>query len=923
MSLSLIPFIGTYGKPKVRVIALMLAVLSFGIYAGTIGHGYNMDDVLVTQGHHLTSKGFSAIGQIFISFYYEDEMGYNYEYRPMTHLSFVLEHELFGEHPWMSHLVNVILHSLTVLLVFVVSRMILPEGGLLFSSSAALLFTVHPMHTEAVASIKNRDELLALMFALLAFIQSWKFASGGWWRVVPAAALLMMSLLSKVSAASFFVIIPLSTLLRPHDLLRGTVLFISLCSVFVWFLELRGVSHRFFIPLVWWCSALLMFVLWQWSRRVHWRAVGMWLLPKRVFRVVELIPRWSPADPRDIVVALVALTAGSPLLISGDLIWLSLPLGILLFAPYWSGGFGIAMFCILNAITLISVYSYFNATLGMLLMTYLVHVLPSAHLRLGQRLLLFNAIAITLLVTVSDFMQEMGILATEGHGDDIAWWPGLLFFVPIWPVVPVSIVYWCRGRLEQMGVLKLAGGVLVVMSVMYTLLMGWSLDSIMLSVSVLLGYPVLTNGSFPNRSATTLVLAAMMTLGHVGMTLMYDSPFEGLDSKVTETPTFANDEQPESWATDEAAAPSLSDRPLAFSEYPLGIDATVGERIGTASLILGHYLKMMFIPWPQAFYYGYNEVPLGDWMNPLAVLSLLVHAVLLLLAIYFGRSHPILAFGILAYLSSIFLFSNFLATIPGMIGDRLTYVASFGFCMSFGYVITLAYQRLSTVMAKRVFMVAIGALLVTWSSMTVSRAAKWKDPLTLMRHDISTVPNSAQTHNLLASNLMQASYDAQVKENSVDMRYEAIQHFRESLRIWPNTLNVWYDLGRAYMTVNEPARALPCFRSAYGFDSTFTDAAWNAALIADQLGQDSTAIQYYNYCIRFSPELEEAYSRLSYLYFTKEEFERSIEVNRMAIANEPRWLSPYENAAQVFEAMEMPDSVAFYIGKRNKMLGMP
>lgn len=363
-------------------------------------------------------------------------------------------------------------------------------------------------------------------------------------------------------------------------------------------------------------------------------------------------------------------------------------------------------------------------------------------------------------------------------------------------------------------------------------------------------------------------------------------------------------------------------RPLAFLEYPLGIEASLSERIGTASLILGHYLKMMFIPWPQAFYYGYDEVPLGDLMDSFAVLSLLVHSTLLLLVMYFSQRHPTLAFGILAYLSSIFLFSNFLATIPGMIGDRLTYVASFGFCISLGYVITLAYQRLSTMMAKWVFTVAIGALLVTWSSMTVSRAAKWKDPLTLMRHDISTVPNSAQAHNLLASNLMQASYDAQVEENPVDMRYEAIHHFRESLRIWPQTLNVWYDLGRAYMTVNEPARALPCFRSAYGFDSTFTDAAWSAALLAEQLGRDSIAIQYYHYCIRFSPELEEAYSRLSYLYFTKEEYERSLVVSRMAIAYEPRWKWPYENAVQVFDAMEMPDSVESYIRKRND-IGIP
>jgi tetratricopeptide (TPR) repeat protein len=252
-----------------------------------------------------------------------------------------------------------------------------------------------------------------------------------------------------------------------------------------------------------------------------------------------------------------------------------------------------------------------------------------------------------------------------------------------------------------------------------------------------------------------------------------------------------------------------------------------------------------------------------------------------------------------------------------MAADRLTYVASFGFCIGAGYGLSVMLGRW-----RGYTSVAIVSLLLVFSGMTIHRSSRWKNPLTLMRYDVENVPNSAQAHNLLASKLMQASYDAKVKENPVEMRHEAILHFQESLRIWPKTLNVWYDLGRAYMTVNEPVRALPCFRSAYGFDSTFTDAAWSAALVADQLGRDSIAIQYYHYCIRFSPELEEAYSRLSYLYFTKEEYERSLVVSRMAIAYEPRLKWPYENAAQVFDAMEMPDSVETYTRKRND-IGIP
>src|SRR5690606_34555553 len=117
-----------------------------------IGHGYNMDDELVTMGHRLTSKGFGAIGKIFTSSYYEDEMGYSYEYRPITHVSFAIEHGLFGEHAAVSHFINAVLYAVTVLLVFLISRMMLPGVNLLFPLLAALLFAAHPLHTEAVAS---------------------------------------------------------------------------------------------------------------------------------------------------------------------------------------------------------------------------------------------------------------------------------------------------------------------------------------------------------------------------------------------------------------------------------------------------------------------------------------------------------------------------------------------------------------------------------------------------------------------------------------------------------------------------------------------------------------------------------------------------------------------------------------------------
>ncbi len=65
-------------------------LFSFVIYANTIPNDYNLDDELVTQNHRLTSKGISAIPEIFTSPYYEDKAGYKYEYRPIVLISFAI-----------------------------------------------------------------------------------------------------------------------------------------------------------------------------------------------------------------------------------------------------------------------------------------------------------------------------------------------------------------------------------------------------------------------------------------------------------------------------------------------------------------------------------------------------------------------------------------------------------------------------------------------------------------------------------------------------------------------------------------------------------------------------------------------------------------------------------------------------------------
>lgn len=88
--------------------------------------------------------------------------------RPLTYALHMLDYRLWGERPFGYHLTNLLLHMLATVLVFATARAwTLADPAALV---AALIFAVHPIHVEAVASFTNRKDILALIFDLAAVL---------------------------------------------------------------------------------------------------------------------------------------------------------------------------------------------------------------------------------------------------------------------------------------------------------------------------------------------------------------------------------------------------------------------------------------------------------------------------------------------------------------------------------------------------------------------------------------------------------------------------------------------------------------------------------------------------------------------------------------------------------------------------------
>ncbi len=147
-------------------IPLILFGLCFLIYGNTIFNEYAIDDPIVTN-NPIIAKGIRAIPEIFTT-RYRIQGQYNYGYRPIVKSSFALQYQLFGENPHVGHFFNVLFYSLTIIFLYLLLRKLLREYDKILPLIITLLFAFHPIHTEVVASLKNREEIFSFLGSLVA-----------------------------------------------------------------------------------------------------------------------------------------------------------------------------------------------------------------------------------------------------------------------------------------------------------------------------------------------------------------------------------------------------------------------------------------------------------------------------------------------------------------------------------------------------------------------------------------------------------------------------------------------------------------------------------------------------------------------------------------------------------------------------------
>lgn len=236
-------------NPKIAFWSLL--VFGFLLYANTIPNDYAQDDAIVITDNMFTEEGLSGVPGIlskdtFFGFFKQEgkaALVAGGRYRPLSLITFALEVQIFGQNPQVSHFVNAGLFGLSCGVLYLLLLLLFKGNrgealAAFVAFGASLLFAAHPIHTEAVANIKGRDEILtllgsigALYYSVLAFQQK-KMSLNIW-----AGVIFFLALMAKENAITFLAIVPLSyyffTAAKTGTIIRQTAPFVAAAVIFL------------------------------------------------------------------------------------------------------------------------------------------------------------------------------------------------------------------------------------------------------------------------------------------------------------------------------------------------------------------------------------------------------------------------------------------------------------------------------------------------------------------------------------------------------------------------------------------------------------------------------------------------------------------------------------------------------------------
>ena len=183
--------------PWLAAVVLGAVALAFG---STLTYGFVWDDHFLIGDSHLI-RSWRSLPTIFTTHFWAGHADWRMYYRPLINVTYLVDYQIWGLNPLGYHLTNLLLHASASVAVLWLVRLLLRDWTL--AVTTAVLFAIHPVHSQSVSFVAGRTDLTTTLFAVLALglYHAWR-ERGSAWRYAAALGAFVLALLSKENAVT-------------------------------------------------------------------------------------------------------------------------------------------------------------------------------------------------------------------------------------------------------------------------------------------------------------------------------------------------------------------------------------------------------------------------------------------------------------------------------------------------------------------------------------------------------------------------------------------------------------------------------------------------------------------------------------------------------------------------------------------------
>ncbi len=211
-----------------HIFYLIIFILCFILYSNTLFNDFVYDDNFQVKDNFWI-RDFRFIPEMFLKdvWHFRSPDWISNYYRPMMHVIYLLSYQIFSLKPWGYHLINILFHAGVSIMVFLVTDKLLKhmKSGELYENKGflsipfitAIIFAIHPIHSEVVAWISAIPDLSYSLFYLLGFYFYLKFKDGSKISYTISIISFLFALFCKEPAVTFILIIFIYDFIRKKE----------------------------------------------------------------------------------------------------------------------------------------------------------------------------------------------------------------------------------------------------------------------------------------------------------------------------------------------------------------------------------------------------------------------------------------------------------------------------------------------------------------------------------------------------------------------------------------------------------------------------------------------------------------------------------------------------------------------------------